>query len=71
MDDGTKRWGTVAHTTEEKASLLRQIANAEEEKKMYYFISIPTAYYEIEYGLVKGCGKGDKPLFLLLYNSRH
>ena len=58
MSDETKRWVTIGHTAEEQASLLRQIANAEDEKKMQYFISIPTAYYEIEYGLVKGGGKG-------------
>ena len=58
MSDETKRWVTIGHTPEEQASLLRQIANAENEKKMQYFISVPTAYYEIEYGLVKGGGKG-------------
>ena len=58
MSDETKRWVTIGHTPDEQASLLRQIANAENEKKMQYFISVPTAYYEIEYGLVKGGGKG-------------
>ena len=58
MSDETKRWVTVGHSSEEQASLLRQIANAENERKMQYFISVPTAYYEIEYGLVKGGGKG-------------
>ena len=52
MDDETR------HTPISEASLLRQITNAENEKKMQYFISVPTAYYEIEYGLVKGGGKG-------------
>lgn len=58
MSDETKRGVTIGHTAEEQAFLLRQIANAENEKKMQYFISVPTAYYEIEYGLVKGGGKG-------------
>ncbi|MCE5298634.1 MAG: hypothetical protein LLF84_06800 [Methanoregulaceae archaeon] len=58
MSDETKRWVTVGHSPEEQASLLRQIAIAEDQKKMQYFISVPTAYYEIEYGLVKGGGKG-------------
>jgi len=58
MSDETKRWVTVGHSPDEQASLLRQIANAEDQKKMRYFISVPTAYYEIEYGLVKGGGKG-------------
>jgi len=45
--------------------LLKQISNAEDEKKIHCFISIPTAYYEIEYGLVKGgAGKGILPSFL-------
>ncbi|HOS82783.1 MAG TPA: hypothetical protein PK445_08675 [Methanolinea sp.] len=58
MSEETKRWVTIGYNAEEQASLLRQIANAEDEKKMQYFISIPTAYYEIKYGLVKGGGKG-------------
>jgi hypothetical protein len=44
MNDETKRWVTVGHSPEEQASLLRQIANAEDQKKMQYFISVPTAY---------------------------
>jgi len=58
MSEETKRWVTIGYNAEEQASLLRQIANAEDEKKMQYFILIPTAYYEIKYGLVKGGGKG-------------
>ncbi len=58
MNDETKRWVTIGHSPEEQASLLKQIAEAENQKKMRYFISVPTAFYEIEYGLVKGGGKG-------------
>ncbi|MGF3497997.1 MAG: hypothetical protein ACQXXC_10310, partial [Methanolinea tarda] len=39
----------------------KQIAEAEEQKKMRYFISVPHAFYEIEYGLVKGGGRGGNP----------
>jgi hypothetical protein len=58
MSDVTKRWVTAGHSPEEQASLLKQIAEAEEEKKMRYVISVPGAFYEIEYGLVKGGGRG-------------
>ena len=58
MSDETRRWVTFNHTPDEQASLLRQIAEAEEEKKMRYFVSVPGCFYEIEYGLVKGGGKG-------------
>jgi len=59
MSDETKRWVTVRHSPEEQASMLKQIADAEERRKMRYIISVPGAYYEIEYGLVKGGGRGD------------
>jgi len=55
---GTKRWVTVGHSPEEQASMLKQIAEAEERRKMRYIISVPSGYYEIEYGLVKGGGSG-------------
>ena len=58
MSDETRRWVTVGHAPAEQASLLKQIAEAEEKRKMRYIISVPSAYYEIEYGLVKGGGKG-------------
>jgi len=58
MSDETKRWVTFNHTPDEQASLLKQIAEAEEQKKMSYFISVPGCFYEIEYGLVKGGGRG-------------
>ena len=58
MSDETKRWVTFNHKPDEQASLLKQIAEAEEQKKMSYFISVPGCFYEIEYGLVKGGGRG-------------
>ena len=58
MRDETRRWVTVSHSPEEQASLLKQIADAEERRKMRYIISVPSGYYEIEYGLVKGGGRG-------------
>lgn len=58
MNNETKRWVTVGHTPDEQASLLKQIAEAEEQKKYHYFISVPGCFYEIEYGLLKGGGKG-------------
>ena len=58
MSDETKRWVTFNHKPDEQASLLKQIAEAEEQKKMRYFISVPGCFYEIEYGLLKGGGRG-------------
>jgi len=58
MNNETRSWVTIGHSPEEQASLLNQIAEAESQKKYHYFISVPSAFYEIEYGLVKGGGKG-------------
>ncbi|OPX70502.1 MAG: hypothetical protein A4E37_00073 [Methanoregulaceae archaeon PtaB.Bin056] len=58
MSDETRRWVTAGHTPDEQASLLKQIAEAEEQKKMRYFISVPGCFYEVEYGLLKGGGRG-------------
>jgi len=58
MSDETKRWVTFNHKPDEQASLLKQIAEAEEQKKMRYFISVPGCFYEVEYGLLKGGGRG-------------
>jgi len=37
---------------------INSIADVEEQKKMSYFISLPECFYEINYGLVKGGGRG-------------
>jgi len=58
MSDETKRRMTFNKKPDSQASLLKQIADAEEQKKVSYFISVPGSYYEIEYGLVKGGGRG-------------
>jgi hypothetical protein len=58
MSDETRRWVTFNHKPDEQASLLKQIADAEEQRKVSYFISVPGCFYEIEYGLVKGGGRG-------------
>jgi len=58
MNDETKKWVTCGHSPMDQASLLKQIADAEEQRKTSYFISVPGCYYEIEYGLLKGGGKG-------------
>ena len=58
MDDETKKWVTAGHTETEKVSLLLQVAEAEAKGLTSYFISCPTAFYEIEFGLIKGSGKG-------------
>ena len=43
---------------EDQTSLLKQIAEAENQRKTSYIISVSGCYYEIEYGLLKGGGKG-------------
>ncbi len=48
MNEETKKWVICGHSPEDQASLLRQIAEAEELGKMHYFISVPGCYYEIE-----------------------
>jgi len=58
MSEETKRWVTFNHKPDEQASLLKQIADAEEQMKMRNFISVPGCFYEVEYGLVKGGGRG-------------
>ncbi len=50
MSDETRRWVIVGHSPEEQATMLKQIAEAEEKRKMRYIISVPSAFYEIEYG---------------------
>ncbi len=57
MTDSTKRWLTFDHSPIEQESLLRQVAEAEAKRLDTYTISVPSAWYDIEYGLIKGSGK--------------
>jgi hypothetical protein len=57
MTDSTKRWLTFDHATAEQECLLRQVAEAEAERLDTYTITVPSAWYDIEYGLIKGSGK--------------
>jgi hypothetical protein len=60
MADSTKRWLTFDHTPVEQESLLRQVAEAEAERLDTYTISVPSEWYDIEYGLIKGSGGSGK-----------
>jgi len=60
MTDSTKRWLTFDHSPIEQESLLRQVAEAEAERLDTYTISVPSAWYDIEYGLIKGSGGSGK-----------
>ncbi len=57
MSNETKRWLTFDHSPQEEESLLRQVAEAEMKGRTTYTISVPTAWYEIEYGLIKSSGR--------------
>ena len=57
MADSTKRWLTFDHTPIEQESLLRQVAEAEAERLDTYTVKVPSGWYDIEYGLIKGSGK--------------
>jgi hypothetical protein len=54
----TRRLITAGHSPEDQTSLPKQIADAEEQKKIQYSITMAGCYYEIEYGLLNGGGKG-------------
>jgi hypothetical protein len=54
MNDETKKWLTFNHPPEEKESLLRQVAKAEEQGLYDYTLDVPSASYEIENGIIKG-----------------
>jgi len=57
MDDATRRWLVFDHTPAEQESLLRQVAENEAKRSGHYTITVPSGWYEIEYGLIKGSGK--------------
>lgn len=54
MSDGTKSWLTTGHSEEEKALLLKQVAEHEAAGDVVYTIVVPTGTYNIEYGLISG-----------------
>ena len=58
MDSSTKRWLTFDHSPFEQESLLRQVAEAEAKRLDRYTLSVLSEWYDIEYGLIKGSGKG-------------
>ena len=60
MNEETKKWVICGHSAEDQASLLKQIAEAESQGKVSYFISVSGCDFEIEYGLLKGGGKGGR-----------
>ena len=60
MADSTKRWLTFDHSPVERENLLRQVAEAEAERLDTYTITVPSTWYDIEYGLIKGSGGSGK-----------
>lgn len=57
MNDETKKFLTFDHPPEEREALLRQVAEAEAKGLNSYQISVATAWYDIENGMIKGSGK--------------
>ncbi len=57
MNDQTKRFLTFDHSPEERESLLQQVAEAEAKGLNSYQISVASAWYDIENGMIKGSGK--------------
>lgn len=54
MSDSTKAWLVTGHSEEEKALLLKQVAEKEAAGEVVYTIVVPTGTYNIEYGLIAG-----------------
>ncbi len=57
MSDATKRWLTFDHSPKEQQSLLRQVAEAEDKGLATYTVDLPSAWYQIEYGLIRSSGR--------------
>ena len=57
MADDTKRWLTFDHSAGERLALLGQVEEAEKKGLATYTIEVPTAWYAIEYGLVRSAGR--------------
>ena len=56
MSDETKDWILAGEKEEDRRSLLQQIQQAEEARKVSYRIFTSRGYYDVEYGLIKGSG---------------
>ncbi|MEI6841099.1 MAG: hypothetical protein WCK53_07525, partial [Methanomicrobiales archaeon] len=60
MTNETKEWITSDRRPEERESLLRQVAEAESKRLGVYTISVPSVWYNIEYGISSGSGGSGK-----------
>ena len=60
MTNETKEWITSDRRPEERESLLRQVAEAESKRLGVYTISVPSVWYNIEYGIPSGSGGSGK-----------
>ena len=60
MDDSTKRWLTSDLSSSDKESALKQVAEAEAQKKISYQIQVSNGWFDIENGIIRGSGKSGK-----------
>ena len=60
MTNDTKQWITSDRSPVEQESLLRQVAEAEGKRLGVYTISVPSVWYNIEYGIPSGSGGSGK-----------
>jgi len=60
MSPASKDWITSDRRPEERESLLRQVAEAESKRLGVYTISVPSVWYNIEYGIPSGSGGSGK-----------
>ncbi|MCX6690787.1 MAG: hypothetical protein NTW33_01730 [Methanoregula sp.] len=60
MAEETKEWITCDQSPENRESLLRQVAEAESKRLGVYTISVPSVWYNIEYGIPSGSGGSGK-----------
>jgi hypothetical protein len=60
MTNETKEWITSDRSPVERESLLRQVAEAEGKRLGVYTISVPSVWYNIEYGIPSGSGGSGK-----------
>ena len=60
MTEETKGWLTSDRSPVEQESLLRQVAEAESKRLGVYTISVPSVWYNIEYGIPSGSGGSGK-----------